>query len=64
VSTYNDQFLKHHPLAVLGVLRDLHKARVPIRISWGSQQLISRILDVDASQLVMDFGSQTHGTGS
>jgi len=60
VSTYNDQFLKHHPLAVLGVLRDLHKARVPIRISWGSQQLISRILDVDASQLVMDFGSQTH----
>lgn len=59
MSTYNDQFLKHHPLAVLGVLRDLHQNNVPVRISWGSQQLISRILDVDTNKLVMDFGSQS-----
>ncbi len=26
--------LKQNPLAVLGVLRDLHKAAIPLRISW------------------------------
>jgi c-di-GMP-binding flagellar brake protein YcgR len=59
LSNYNEQFLKQSPLAVLGVLRDLHKNQVPVRLSWGSGQFISRILDVSPARLVMDFGSQT-----
>lgn len=59
MSNYNEQFLKQSPLAVLGVLRDLHKHQVPVRLSWGSGQFISKILEVSSAQLVMDFGSQT-----
>lgn len=59
MSNYNEQFLKQSPLAVLGVLRDLHKNQVPVRLSWGSGQFISKILEVSSAQLVMDFGSQT-----
>ena len=46
MSNYSEQFLKQTPLAVLGVLRDLQKGQVPLRISWASGQFISKILDV------------------
>jgi c-di-GMP-binding flagellar brake protein YcgR len=59
LSNYNEQFLKQSPLAVLGVLRDLHKNQVPVCLTWGSGQFISKILDVSPAQLVMDFGSQS-----
>lgn len=58
MSHYNEQFLKQNPLAVLGVLRDLHKNQIPLRISWPGGQLISKLLAVSAERLVMDFGSQ------
>lgn len=58
MSHYHEQFLKSNPLAVLGVLRDLHKAQVPLRISWNSGQFISKILLVTPDTLIMDFGSQ------
>lgn len=44
MSHYHEQFLKQNLLAVLGVLRDLHKAAIPLRISWNGGQLISKIL--------------------
>ncbi|KFC12248.1 inner membrane protein [Trabulsiella guamensis ATCC 49490] len=58
MSHYNEQFLKVSPLAVLNVLRDLHKDQVPLRVSWASGQFISRILSVTAEALIIDFGSQ------
>lgn len=58
MSHYHEQFLKQNPLAVLGVLRDLHKAAVPLRISWSDGQLISNILAISPDKLVLDFGSQ------
>ena len=60
VSNYSEQFLKQNPLAVMGVLRDLQRAQVPVRLSWASGQFISRILDVSTERLVMDFGSQNY----
>jgi Predicted glycosyltransferase len=60
VSNYSEQFLKQNPLAVLGVLRDLQKYQVPVCISWGSGQFISKILEVNPEELVMDFGSQEY----
>ena len=44
MSHYHEQFLKQNPLAVLGVLRDLHKAAIPLRLSWNGGQLISKLL--------------------
>lgn len=58
MSHYHEQFLKQNPLAVLGVLRDLHKAAIPLRISWNGGQLISKILAITPDKLVLDFGSQ------
>jgi c-di-GMP-binding flagellar brake protein YcgR len=58
VSKYSEQFLKNNPLAVLGVIRDLQKNQVPVRITWASGQFISKILEVTPEALVMDFGSQ------
>ncbi|MEK5773497.1 flagellar regulator YcgR PilZN domain-containing protein, partial [Acinetobacter variabilis] len=46
MSHYHEQFLKQNPLAVLGVLRDLNKAAIPLRISWNGGQLISKILAI------------------
>lgn len=60
MSHYNEQFLKQNPLAVLNVLRDLHRDRVPIRVSWGNGQFISRILDVSSHSLILDYGSQEY----
>jgi len=60
VSNYSEQFLKTNPLAVLGVIRDLQKNDVPVRISWGSNQFISKILDATPERLVMDLGSQEY----
>jgi len=60
VSHYNEQFLKQNPLAVLNVLRDLHRDRVPLRVSWTTGQFISRILDVSAQGVIIDFGSQEY----
>lgn len=60
MSNYSEQFLKTNPLAVLGVLRDLQKQDVPVRISWGNNQFISKILDVTPERLVMDLGSQEY----
>ncbi|MEN1299170.1 flagellar regulator YcgR PilZN domain-containing protein, partial [Pseudomonas aeruginosa] len=50
-----------HPtinVAVRGVLRDLNKAAIPLRISWNGGQLISKILAITPDKLVLDFGSQ------
>ncbi|KNC88852.1 flagellar brake protein YcgR [Trabulsiella odontotermitis] len=58
MSHYNEQFLKQSPLAVLNVLRDLHKDQVPLRVAWASGQFISRILAVTPEALIIDFGSQ------
>lgn len=58
MSKYSEQFLKNSPLAVLGVLRDLQKSQVPVCISWSSGQFISKILEVNPDELIMDFGSQ------
>ncbi|CAI8833915.1 flagellar brake protein [Kosakonia quasisacchari] len=60
MSNYSEQFLKQNPLAVLGVLRDLQKNQVPICITWGSGQFISKILEVNPEELIMDFGSQEY----
>ncbi len=58
MSHYHEQFLKQNPLAVTGVLRDLHKAAIPLRISWNGGQLISKILAITPDKLVLDFGSR------
>lgn len=60
MSNYSEQFLKQNPLAVLGVLRDLQKNQVPVCITWGGGQFISKILEVNPEELVMDFGSQEY----
>lgn len=60
MSNYSEQFLKNNPLAVLGVLRDLQKNDVPVRISWANNQFISKILDVSSERLVIDLGSQEY----
>jgi c-di-GMP-binding flagellar brake protein YcgR len=60
VSHYNEQFLKQNPLAVLNVLRDLHRYRIPLRVSWGTSQFISRILDISSHALIIDYGSQEY----
>lgn len=57
---YNEQFLKQSPLAVLNVLRDLHRDRIPLRVSWGTNQFISRILDISSQALIIDYGSQEY----
>ena len=43
MSHYSEQFLKQNPLAVLGVLRDLQKGEVPLRISWSNNQFITNL---------------------
>ncbi|WOZ79275.1 flagellar brake protein YcgR [Kosakonia sacchari] len=60
MSNYSEQFLKQNPLAVLGVLRDLQKNQVPVCITWSSGQFISKILEVNPEELIMDFGSQEY----
>ena len=60
MSNYSEQFLKQNPLAVLGVLRDLQKGEVPLRISWSASQFISKILDASSDRLVIDLGSQEY----
>lgn len=60
MSHYNEQFLKKSPLAVLNVLRDLHRDRIPLKVSWGQYQFISRILDISAQGLIIDYGSQEY----
>ncbi|HHT8011124.1 TPA: flagellar regulator YcgR PilZN domain-containing protein, partial [Escherichia coli] len=55
MSHYHEQFLKQNPLAVLGVLRDLHKAAIPLRLSWNGGQLISKLLAITPDKLVLDF---------
>ena len=60
MSNYSEQFLKQNPLAVLGVLRDLQKGEVPLRMRWSNNQFISKILDVSSDRLIVDRGSQEH----
>ncbi|WP_230351043.1 flagellar brake protein [Lelliottia sp. WAP21] len=60
MSNYSEQFLKQNPLAVLGVLRDLQKGDVPVRISWSGHQFISKILEATPERLVIDLGSQDY----
>lgn len=60
MSNYSEQFLKQNPLAVLGILRDLHKGEVPLRISWSTNQFISKILEATPERLVIDLGSQEY----
>lgn len=40
------------------MLRDLHKAAIPLRLSWNGGQLISKLLAITPDKLVLDFGSQ------
>lgn len=58
MSHYHEQFLKQSPLAVMGVLRDLQRSQVAIRLTWPSGQFISKILDVTPERFILDFGSQ------
>jgi len=58
LSHYHEQFLKQSPLAVMGVLRDLQRGQVPIRLTWPLGQFISKILDVTPERFILDFGSQ------
>ncbi|MBB1201241.1 flagellar brake protein [Enterobacteriaceae bacterium 89] len=60
MSHYNEQFLKQSPLAVMNVLRDLHRDHIPLRVSWGTSQFISRILDISSQALIIDYGSQEY----
>ena len=60
MSHYHEQFLKQSPLAVMGVLRDLQRSQVAIRLTWPRGQFISKILEVTPERLVVDFGSQSH----
>ncbi|MWL73568.1 flagellar brake protein, partial [Escherichia coli] len=60
MNNYSEQFLKNNPLAVLGVLRDLQKNDVPVRISWGNNQFISKILDLSPDNVIIDLGSQDY----
>lgn len=60
MSHYNEQFLKQNPLAVLNVLRDVYKERVPLRVTWSGGQFISRILDISVHGIIIDYGSQEY----
>jgi len=60
LSHYHEQFLKQSPLAVMGVLRDLQRSQVAVRLTWPQGQFISKILDVTPDRFVLDFGSQSH----
>jgi len=60
LSHYHEQFLKQSPLAVMGVLRDLQRSQVAIRLTWSRGQFISKILDVTPERFILDFGSQDH----
>ncbi|MBS0847138.1 flagellar brake protein [Citrobacter sp. JGM124] len=60
MSHYHEQFLKQSPLAVMGVLRDLQRGQVAIKLAWPQGQLISKILAVTPERLTLDFGSQSH----
>ena len=60
MNQYPSQFLKQNPLAVLNILRDLQRDDVPLRVSWGSGQFISRLLEVGKTTLILDFGSQEY----
>jgi c-di-GMP-binding flagellar brake protein YcgR len=62
VRNYSEQFLKQNPLAVLGVLRDLQKGEVPLRITWSTNQFISKILDVSSERMVIDLGARSMKT--
>lgn len=58
MSHYDEQFLKQTPLAVLQVLRGLQRSQIAIRLNWPGEQSISKVLDVDAERILIDFGSQ------
>lgn len=60
MSHYDEQFLKRTPLAVLQVLRSLQRSQIAIRLSWPGGQFISKVLEVDAEHMLIDFGSQQH----
>lgn len=60
MSHYDEQFLKQTPLAVLEVLRNLQRSQAAVRLSWSEGQFISKVLEVDAGQILIDFGSQHH----
>lgn len=44
----------------MGVLRDLQRSQVAIRLTWSSGQFISKILEVNSERMILDFGSQDH----
>ncbi|CCG87035.1 flagellar brake protein [Erwinia piriflorinigrans] len=55
-----EQYLKQGALAVLGVLRDLLKNQTPMRVSHPRGQFITRLLYVDKTSMVIDFGSNDY----
>ncbi len=59
MSSYSEQFLKQNPLAVLGVLRDLKKARCRCASTGQPASLSARSSDVTAEHLIVDLGSQS-----
>ncbi|MFD1803251.1 flagellar brake protein [Mixta tenebrionis] len=56
----NEQFYKRGALAVLGVLRDIGRDSTPLLVSHARGQFISRLLFVDQTQLVIDYGSHDY----
>lgn len=59
MSSYSEQFLKQNPLAVLGVLRDLKRARCRCASTGQPASLSARSPDVTAEHLIVDLGSQS-----
>lgn len=55
-----EQYLKQGTLAVLGVLRELLQNQTPMRVSHPRGQFITRLLHVDKTNMVIDFGSNDY----
>lgn len=56
----DEQYLKRGRLAVLGVLRDLHRYEIPLMVSHERGQLISKMLYVDEEKIIFDLGSNDY----
>lgn len=55
-----EQYLKRGRLSVMAELRDLLQNQTPVRISHPRAQFITRLLSVDETSLVFDFGSNDY----
>lgn len=55
-----EQYLKRGPLAVLAVLKNLHKNQTPVLVSHDRGQFITRLLYADKERLLLDYGSNDY----